>query len=180
MIQKMKTPTKNNANYIIRPAAESDVCIISDLIRKLAEYEKLSAQVSLNEETLAYWLFKKQAAKVLLVEDTKKEVVAFALYFYNFSTFLGKPGIYLEDLYVLPPYRKQGIGKSIMVYLAQETQKKDLGRLEWSCLNWNKDSIGFYLSIAAESRDEWLSFRLSGAALAKLANSADGATDNQA
>ena len=155
-----------------RFAAETDCGLILSFIRQLAAYEKMSDQVVATEELLREWIFVKQKAEVLFVCEGKREV-GFALFFHNFSTFLGRAGIYLEDLFVLPEYRKKGYGKALLKKLAQLTLERGCGRLEWSCLNWNKPSIDFYLSLVAVPMDEWTTYRASGDTLRKLAGRED-------
>ncbi len=152
----------------IRQAGEEDVPLILSFISRLAEYEKLADQVSADEDTLREWLFEKKKAEVLFVCEGEKEA-GFAVFFYNFSTFLGKAGIYLEDLYVLPEYRGRGYGKALLKHLAQRAVREGCGRLEWSCLDWNTPSIEFYLSLDAEPMDGWKVYRLSGDTLRALA-----------
>ncbi len=151
-----------------RFAAETDCGLILSFIRQLAAYEKMSDQVVATEELLREWIFVKQKAEVLFVCEGKREV-GFALFFHNFSTFLGRAGIYLEDLFVLPEYRKKGYGKALLKKLTQLTLERGCGRLEWSCLNWNKPSIDFYLSLGAVPMDEWTTYRLSGTTLKEMA-----------
>jgi GNAT superfamily N-acetyltransferase len=155
-------------NVTIRFATEGDLPDILGFIKALAVYEHLEDMVVATEDLLREWIFEKQKAEVLLIsEDDKK--VGFALYFNNFSTFLGRAGIYLEDLFVLPEYRGKGYGKALFKKLAQLTVERGCGRLEWSCLDWNKPSIGFYLSLGAEPLSEWTIYRLTGDKLEKLA-----------
>ena len=132
---------------IFRFATEQDCALILSFIRQLAAYENMSNQVVTTEELLRDWVFEKQKAEVLFVCDGDHEV-GFALFFHNFSTFLGRAGIYLEDLFVLPEYRNKGYGKGLLKKLAQITVERGCGRLEWSCLDWNKPSIDFYLSLS--------------------------------
>lgn len=152
-----------------RSATEEDCALILEFIRLLAEYEKMLNQVSATEETLREWLFEKQKAEVVFVLDEEGREAGFALYFYNFSTFLGKAGIYLEDLYVRPEYRGKGYGKALLQELARRAIKQDCGRLEWCCLDWNRPSIDFYLSLGAEPMNDWTVYRLTGSTLAALA-----------
>ena len=156
-------------NQKIRFATESDLSLILKFIKDLAEYEKMSSDVVATEKDLKEWLFEKKIAEVIFALDGSQEV-GFALFFHNFSTFLGKAGIYLEDLFVLPEYRGKGYGKALLKELAKIALSRDCGRLEWCCLNWNKPSIDFYLSLGAEKKDEWTTFRLSGKTLTDLAN----------
>ena len=139
-----------------------------DFIKQLAHYEKLDNQVIATEELLSTWIFKENKAKVLFAEFQGKKI-GFALFFYNFSTFLGKAGIYLEDLFILPEFRGKGYGKDLLKKLAQTVVKEGCGRLEWSCLDWNKSSIDFYLSLDAKPLEDWTIYRLTGDPLKKLA-----------
>lgn len=153
---------------IFRAAERRDCPLILDFIKALAEYEKMSSEVSADEKLLEEWLFDKGSAKVIFAVMDGKEV-GFALYFHNFSTFLGKAGIYLEDLFVLPQYRGMGIGKGLIRYLAAVAKHEGCGRFEWSCLDWNKSSIDFYLSLGALPMNGWTVYRLVGEALEKAA-----------
>lgn len=155
-------------NFIIREADRSDIGLILDFIKKLAEYEKMLDQVVADTAVLDSWLFEKNIARVFFVMDGEKEV-GFALFFHNFSTFLGRAGIYLEDLYVLPEYRGKGYGKALLQKLARTAVELGCGRLEWSCLDWNTPSIEFYRSLGAVSVDGWTGFRLTGEALENMA-----------
>ena len=151
-----------------RFADEKDCALILYFIRQLAEYEKLSDQVAASEDMLKEWIFDKKKAEVLFVLEGEKEV-GFALFFHNFSTFLGRAGIYLEDLFVLPEYRNKGYGKALLIKLAQITKERGCGRLEWSCLDWNTPSIAFYKSLGAVPMEEWTMYRLSGKTLEEAA-----------
>ena len=155
-----------------RYAKESDSKLILEFIKALADYEKLSDKVSATEEMLCEWIFKKQKAEVIFALENGKEV-GIALFFYNFSTFLGKAGIYLEDLFVFPQYRGRGYGKYLLKQLAKITVERGCGRLEWACLNWNKPSIDFYLSLNAQPMNEWTTYRLAGETLNALADIAE-------
>ena len=150
-----------------RFASEKDVSTVLFFIRQLAEYEKMSDQVVATEEELRKWIFEKQKAEVLFAVEDGKEV-GFALFFHNFSTFLGRAGIYLEDLFVLPEYRGRGYGKGLIRQLAHIAVERGCGRLEWWCLNWNQPSIDFYLSLGAKPMDEWTTFRVTGETLRTL------------
>ncbi len=152
----------------IRPAEEKDCGIILEFIRGLAEYERMSDQVVATEELLREWIFEKKKAEVLFVCEGEKPV-GFALFFHNFSTFLGRAGIYLEDLFVFPAYRGKGYGKALLKRLAQITVERGCGRLEWACLDWNKPSIDFYLSLGAVPMEEWTVYRLTGNTLNAMA-----------
>ena len=151
-----------------RFASEEDCALILFFIKQLAAYEKMSDQVVATEELLREWIFEKKRAEVLFVCDGETEV-GFALFFHNFSTFLGRAGIYLEDLFVLEKYRGRGYGKALLSRLAQITVERGCGRLEWSCLDWNQPSIDFYLSIGAAPLDDWTTYRLTGVTLEKMA-----------
>jgi GNAT superfamily N-acetyltransferase len=154
---------------MIRPATRADVPTIVSLIRGLADYERLSEYVTLNEALLEEHLFGKQAfAEVLLAEDAGV-VAGYALFFHNYSTFLGQPGIYLEDLFVRPELRGHGHGKALLAALANLAVKRGCGRLEWCVLNWNEPALRFYQSLGAEAMDEWTTYRLTGDELVKLA-----------
>lgn len=150
-----------------RPAERGDIELIMKFIRDLAEYEKLADQVVADAGVLADWLFEKRVAKVVFALCDGVEA-GFALYFHNFSTFLGRAGIYLEDLYVRPGYRGRGLGLGLMRHLARECVQLGCGRLEWSCLDWNRPSIDFYLALGAVPQSEWTTYRLTGEALAAL------------
>ena len=151
-----------------RYAERKDTKLILQFVRELAEYEKLSNEVVADEATLEEWIFDKQKAEVIFALDGDKEA-GFALFFHNFSTFLGRAGIYLEDLYVSPEYRGRGYGKGLLKKLASIAVERGCGRLEWSCLDWNKPSIDFYLSLGATPMDEWTVYRLAGDTLKKMA-----------
>jgi GNAT superfamily N-acetyltransferase len=153
----------------IRFAARADTPAIAELIRALADYEKLAHQVTGSEAALAEHLFgARPFAEVLLAEEGP-QVVGFALFFHNFSTFLAKPGLYLEDLFVRPEARGRGHGKALLVRLAQIARERACGRLEWAVLDWNAPAIAFYRSLGAEVLAEWTVNRLTGQALATLA-----------
>ena len=151
-----------------RYAERNDVALILRFIKELAEYEKMLDEVVADEKKLEEWIFDKQKAEVIFVLENDKEVV-FALYFHNFSTFLGRAGIYLEDLYVRPEYRGKGYGKAILKKLAAIAVDRGCGRLEWSCLNWNKPSIDFYLSLGAKPMSDWTVYRIAGDTLQNFA-----------
>lgn len=145
-------------------ATENDCAEILNFINLLAEYEKMQNEVVATEELLKEWIFEKKKAEVIFaVEDGKK--VGFALFFHNFSTFLGRAGIYLEDLFVLPEFRGKGYGKALLQRLAAIAVERGCGRLEWACLDWNKPSIDFYLSLGAKPMDIWTTYRLDGETL---------------
>lgn len=151
-----------------RFAERKDTGIILDFINRLAEYERMTADVVATETLLEEWIFNQKKANVLFALEEGKEV-GIALYFYNFSTFLGRAGIYLEDLFVLPEYRGKGFGKGLLKKLASIAVEEGCGRLEWSCLNWNQPSIDFYLSLGAAPMEEWTVYRLTGDTLRKAA-----------
>ncbi len=157
-----------NKEITIRSAVENEVGVIFDFIKRLAEYEKMTADVVADEKLLREWLFEKKIAEVLFAEMEGK-IVGFSLFFHNFSTFLGRGGIYLEDLFVLPEYRGRGCGKALLKKLAQTALERGCGRLEWSCLDWNQPSIEFYLSLGAQPMDEWTTYRLTGETLERMA-----------
>ena len=153
----------------IRPATESDTALILRFIEKLAEYEKLSHEVVATEAALHASLFGEHPYAEVLLAYWGAEPVGFALFFYNYSTFLAQPGIYLEDLFVDPEHRGKGIGKALLVQLARIAMERGGGRVEWSVLDWNEPSIGFYRSLGAVAKDEWTVYRLTGDALNRLA-----------
>ena len=155
-------------NKEIRFANEQDISLIFDFIKELAEYEKMSDLVVADEKLLREWIFEKKKAEVLFALEDGKEV-GFALFFHNFSTFLGRAGIYLEDLYVKPEYRGHGYGKALIKKLAAIALERGCGRLEWSCLDWNTPSIDFYLSLGAQQMNEWTVYRFEGEGLSALA-----------
>lgn len=152
---------------VFRFANEDDLALILDFIRQLAIYEKMEDEVVATEELLNEWIFDKKVAEVIFVLEDGVEV-GFALFFHNFSTFLGKAGIYLEDLFVKPEYRGKGCGKALIKKLAEIAVERGCGRLEWSCLDWNKPSIDFYLSLGATPMDGWTVYRLTGKTLENL------------
>ncbi len=151
-----------------RYAQREDTSLVLEFIRELAAYEELLDEVVADEKTLEEWIFDKQKAEVIFLLEGDKEV-GFALFFHNFSTFLGRSGIYLEDLYVKPEYRGKGYGKAILKKLAAIAMERGCGRLEWWCLDWNKPSIDFYLSLGAEPMSDWTVYRIAGDTLKTLA-----------
>ena len=153
-----------------RFAQPEDAALILRFIRGLAEYEKMTDEVVATEELLREWIFEKGKAEVLFAVADGTEV-GFALFFHNFSTFLGRAGIYLEDLFVLPEHRGHGYGKALLKRLAAITVERGCGRLEWSCLDWNAPSIAFYKSMGAAPMDEWTAYRLTGETLQRAAAS---------
>lgn len=156
--------------YSFRKAVREDVPLILKFIRALAVYEKMEDRVVGDEKLLESELFDRQKAEVIFALEREKEV-GFALFFHNFSTFLGRSGLYLEDLFVLPEYRGKGYGKAILKKLASIAVERGCGRLKWSCLDWNKPSIDFYLSLGAVPMSDWTVYRLTGNTLKVLAES---------
>jgi GNAT superfamily N-acetyltransferase len=154
--------------FQFRYADEKDTALILQFIKDLAEYEHMLDEVVATEELLNEWIFQKEKAEVIFALEDDKEV-GFALFFHNFSTFLGRAGIYLEDLYVKPEYRGKGYGKALLKKLAQIAVERGCGRLEWSCLDWNKPSIDFYLALGAEPMEEWTTYRVTGNTLRNMA-----------
>ncbi|MEA1897673.1 MAG: GNAT family N-acetyltransferase [Bacteroidota bacterium] len=155
--------------FTIKFAEEQDTAIILNFIKELAKYEKLLSEVSASKEILREQIFEKKYAEVLLARLDGK-VIGFALFFHNFSTFMGKSGIYLEDLFVLEAFRGKGYGKKILQFLAKLALERNCGRLEWSVLDWNQEAIDFYESLGARMMNEWKVFRLTGVELKQLGN----------
>ncbi len=151
-----------------RYAKEADCGLILGFIKELAEYEHMADQVVATEELLREWIFRKGRAEVIFACVDGREI-GFALFFYNFSTFLGRAGLYLEDLFVKPEYRGRGYGKAVLKQLAKIAVERGCGRFEWWCLDWNKPSIDFYLSLGAQPMDEWTVYRITGDTLTELA-----------
>lgn len=151
-----------------RFAQENDVSTILYFIKELAAYEKMADEVVATEELLKEWIFDKKKAEVIFALEDGKEI-GFALFFHNFSTFLGRAGIYLEDLYVMPECRGKGYGKRLLKELARIAVERGCGRLEWWCLDWNQSSIDFYLSLGAEPMKDWTVYRIAGDTLRTLA-----------
>ncbi|MBM7540106.1 GNAT family N-acetyltransferase [Amphibacillus cookii] len=160
---------RNEEDFSIRFAEKEDVSLILSLIKELAEYEALLTDVSATEELLKANLFEKKTAEVIIGEY-QGEPVAFALFYSSFSTFLGKPGLYLEDLYVRPDYRGRGFGRKLITYLADLTCEREYERLEWVCLDWNTSAIQFYRKMGAIAMEDWTTYRLHGSALKNLAS----------
>jgi GNAT superfamily N-acetyltransferase len=153
----------------IRPATRADVGLVASLIRGLAEYERLLDQVTMTEELLERYLFDEPRAAEVVIAEVDGETAGFALFFSTFSTFLGRPGIYLEDLFVLPERRAHGVGLALLRHLAGLCQERGCGRLEWSVLDWNADAIRFYERLGARPTAGWTVYRLTGPALERLA-----------
>ncbi len=158
-----------NKRIYFRYAKREDTALILDFIKRLASYEHMLDEVVATEELLEKWLFDEKKAEVLFALEGEVEV-GFALFFHNFSTFLGKAGIYLEDLFVLPEYRGKGYGKALLKELACIAVERDCGRLEWWCLDWNQPSIDFYQSMGAIPMKDWTTYRITGETLLSLGN----------
>ncbi|MBL4633397.1 MAG: GNAT family N-acetyltransferase [Kofleriaceae bacterium] len=158
----------------IRKAAQSDVATILGFVRELARYEKAEEEVVASEEMLRDSLFGKSPVAFALVCTMDEVAVGFALYFYNYSTWLGKKGLFLEDLYVSPSHRGQGAGLALFKHLAGIAREQDCGRMEWNVLDWNEPAIGFYKSLGAKPQEEWVGYRLRGNEIALLCESAAG------
>jgi GNAT superfamily N-acetyltransferase len=156
-------------DFTLRFAADDDTALVLSFIKKLAEYEKLSHAVVTDEATLHHYLFGERRVAEVLIGDYQGQPVAFALFFHNFSTFLDRPGLYLEDLFVDPAMRGRGFGRVILTYLARLAVERGCGRLEWWVLDWNESAIKFYQKLGAAAMDEWTVYRLTGEALVKLA-----------
>ncbi|NLY19763.1 MAG: GNAT family N-acetyltransferase [Tissierellia bacterium] len=156
------------SEFVIRNAEKSDIPLIYNFIKELAIYEKMLDEVVATNELLEEWIFEKEIAEVLFAIEDGVEI-GFALFFHNFSTFLGRGGIYLEDLFIIPEHRGKGYGKELFKELAKIAIERGCGRMEWSCLDWNTPSIDFYKSLGAIPMDEWTVYRLSGDTLKKLA-----------
>ncbi len=156
-------------DFSIRFAARGDIPAVLGFIRALAAYENMENQVIANEALLETWIFEKKRAEVLLAFEGETPV-GFALFFHNFSTWLGRAGIYLEDLFVLPEYRGKGYGKLLLKRLARIAVQRGCGRLEWACLDWNEPAIAFYKAVGAAPLDEWTTYRVTGDALLSLAS----------
>ena len=154
--------------FHFRYAEPADAGLILAFIQALADYEKMADEVIATEELLREWIFEKKKAEVIFALEDGKEV-GFALFFHNFSTFLGRSGLYLEDLFVKPEYRGKGYGKGLLRQLARIALERGCGRMEWWCLDWNQPSIDFYRSLDAEPMSEWTTYRLTGDTLRKMA-----------
>jgi GNAT superfamily N-acetyltransferase len=156
----------------IRPAIAADLSLIAELIRALADYEKLANEVRFDDAVLAAKLFGPRPYAEVIIGEVDGVAQGFALYFHNFSTFEGRPGVYLEDLFVRPQARGSGLGKALLAELARIAVERDCARLEWSVLDWNEPAIGFYKALGAKPMDEWTVFRVDGTALETLAQAA--------
>lgn len=157
----------------LRIAEEKDVAVILNFIKELAEYEKLSHEVNANEDRLRKTLFGDKKFAEVIIAEYKNEPAGFALFFHNYSTFLGKPGIYLEDLFVKTDLRGKGIGKILLTYLGKLALERNCGRIEWAVLDWNEPSINFYKNLGAKPMDEWTVFRVAGGSIKNLAEMFD-------
>jgi len=158
-----------HVDFSIRPASEKDVPLILSFIKQLADYERLSHEVAASEESLRSTLFGKHRYAEGVIGEYQKQPIAFALFFHNYSTFLGRPGIYLEDLFVSPEMRGKGFGRMMLVYLARLAKERNCGRLEWWVLDWNDPAIQFYKDLGAIPMNEWTVFRVTGETLDQLA-----------
>jgi GNAT superfamily N-acetyltransferase len=159
-------------DFSIRGAAAKDVPLILSFIRQLADYERLSDQAVMTEDVLRESLFGARPSAEVLLGFLEEKPVAFAVFFHNFSTFLGRPGLYLEDLFVVPEMRGRGFGRAMLVELARIAIERNCGRFEWAVLDWNEPAIGFYKKLGAVAMDEWTTFRVTGEALERLAKAA--------
>jgi len=157
-------------NFAIRPATAADVPIILELIRALATYERAPNDVTATEDGLSKVLFGKKPAAEVLLAFKNETAVGFAVFFHNFSTWLGRPGLYLEDLFVRPEDRGKGYGRALLIHLAKIARDRGCGRMEWAVLDWNEPAIQFYRKLGAKSMDEWTVFRLKRDGIAKLAD----------
>ena len=156
----------------IRPATPDDATLIVSLIGELAEYEKLAHECHATVEGIEHWLFGRAQKAYCLIMEWEGKVAGFVLYFYNFSTFLAKPGLYVEDLFVRPAFRRRGIARQVFAHLAKKALEEGCGRVEWWVLNWNEDALNFYRTLGAVSMDEWTVQRITGPALETLAATA--------
>jgi GNAT superfamily N-acetyltransferase len=157
------------SDFRIEPATAHDVPLILKFIKGLAEYERLTHEVVATEESLRNTLFGPHRFAEVVIGYSGTEPAGFALFFHNYSTFLGRPGIYIEDIFVLPEWRRKGLGRRLLVYIARLAVERNCGRVEWSVLDWNEPALRFYRSIGAQAMDEWTVYRLAGDALKKLA-----------
>jgi GNAT superfamily N-acetyltransferase len=163
------SPGGDPSNYVIRPVTPDDMEVLANLIRELAVYEKLEEHAKATPDDLRRNLFGPRPAAEAAIVEVAGEAVGFALWFSTFSTFMGQPGIYLEDVFVRPDYRGQGIGKALLAMLARLAVERGCGKLNWSVLSWNEPAIGFYRAVGARPVDEWMGFRLAGEPLLRLA-----------
>ena len=163
------TPLENVPGFEIHPARAADVPVILSFIKKLAAYEKLSHEVTATEERLRESLFGQRPPAEVAIGYFYGEPVGFVLYFHNYSTFLARPGLYIEDLFVDAAYRRRGFGRALLLHVARLAGERRCGRLEWAVLDWNEPAINFYKKLGAVAMDEWTAFRVTGAALKKLA-----------
>ena len=170
---------KASKEFMIRQAHVEDVPIILELIRDLAAYERAPDEVTATAEQLVDVLFGERPAAEVLLAFEGQSPVGFAVYFYNFSTWLGRPGLYLEDLFVKPEKRGKGYGRTLLIELAKIARERDCGRMEWAVLDWNEPAIKFYRSLGAKAMDEWTVFRLTRDGIARLANAADTAATTE-
>jgi GNAT superfamily N-acetyltransferase len=161
---------KASTKFRIETATEKDIPVILSLINGLAEYEKLSHEVVATEASLRESLFGARRVAEVVIGYAESEPVGFAVFFHNYSTFLGRPGIYLEDLFVLPEWRRRGLGTQLLSYIARTAVARNCGRLEWSVLDWNEPAIDFYKKLGARAMDEWTVYRVTGDALKRLAS----------
>jgi len=167
-LPRLKNKGQTITSLILREARPNDAGLLLSLIRELAEFERLTHECVADETLLRRFLFEDRRAHAIVAE-WDGQPAGFALYFYNFSTFVGRPGLYLEDLFVRPEFRRNGIAKAVFRYLARKAVEEGCGRMEWSVLNWNENAIAFYRSLGAKPMDEWTVQRLSGEALERLA-----------
>src|SRR5438128_305077 len=161
-------------NFEIRKATERDVPVIASFIRQLAEYERLSDAAVMTQEDLRHSLFGERAVAEVLLGYSEDKPVAFAVFFHNFSTFLGRPGLYLEDLFVIPEMRGRGFGRAMLVHLAKIARERNCGRFEWAVLDWNEPAIEFYKRLGAVAMSDWTIFRMTGDALDRLSKERSG------
>ena len=167
----MRKSMKTTENFTIRPAEIADVPVILQLIRDLATYERAPGDVTATEEQLRNVLFGARPAAEVVIGFEKETPVGFAVFFHNFSTWLGRPGLYLEDLFVKPEKRGRGYGRALLVHLAKIARERDCGRMEWAVLDWNEPAIQFYGKLGAKPMDEWTVFRLTSEGISGLAQS---------
>jgi len=157
----------------LRFATPADAGLILTFVRALAAYEKLSHEVTADEETLRASLFGRRRVAEVVIAEHRRQPAGFALFFHNFSTFLGRPGIFIEDLFITPAFRGKGVGRRLLCFIARLARERGCGRLEWSVLDWNEPAIGFYKTLGAQPMDDWTVFRITGDTLSALA------TDNE-